>query len=288
MLKKLFLFFIFTTLIGAAYHLIKKGSQTTLNNVQDWFILLDYNDDNLHITDYQKVKSYGMVILDPDSHPPISLLPQNIIKIAYISLGEAETYRSYWSKIAHKPWVIAENENWAGNYFIDISSSEWQELIINSVIPNIIEKGFQGLFLDTLDTAYYLAKEIPGEKYHNSKENMILLVRKIKESYPDLMLISNNGFFILDEIAPYLSAALSESIYMGIDFENNSYKAMPASETAYKIERLLKIQSDNNLPIFIIDYTDDVNIRKTVSAKIKELNFKPYIARKRLNNIYEQ
>ena len=87
---------------------------------------------------------------------------------------------------------------------VDVRNPEWKEIIIQDVIPRILKAGFDGLFLDTIDTAAHLHAKHP-KKYIGIKKAMIELIRDIKEHYPNLFLISNNGFLILEEIAPYLS-----------------------------------------------------------------------------------
>lgn len=74
--------------------------------------------------------------------------------IGYFSVGEAEDYRKYWSKEWDKKlpeWILYENENWEGNYIVKYWSKEWKE-IIGEMLKEYLNLGFDGVFLDTIDT----------------------------------------------------------------------------------------------------------------------------------------
>jgi len=223
-----------------------------LDGVRKWAIVLNYMPST-HPIEIDDLRSLDMVVLDPDVHPDFSSLKKNHPVIAYLSVGEAANYRFFWDQIRDKPWVLEENPNWSGAFFVDIRNPEWRKLLIEEVIPEIVEQGFRGLFLDTLDTVQFLESTDP-EKYAGSKEAMVSLVADIHEAYPELMLISNNGFPILKKIAPYLSGMIAEGINMMIDFENNGYKPVPPEDRNMKINILKEIRRYYGLNVFNIDY----------------------------------
>lgn len=77
--------------------------------------------------------------------------------IAYFSIGEAEDYRDYWQKEWNDrlpQWIVAENENWEGNYIVKYWSEEWRE-IIEKYQKRLEEIGVDGYYLDTIDSFYY-------------------------------------------------------------------------------------------------------------------------------------
>ena len=74
--------------------------------------------------------------------------------IGYFSVGEAEDYRAYWKNKWNKElpdWISHENKNWEGNYIVKYWSKEWQE-IIREMLKKYLDAGFDGVFLDTIDT----------------------------------------------------------------------------------------------------------------------------------------
>ncbi len=85
--------------------------------------------------------------------------------LCYMSIGEAEDYRSYWqSEWNENPpgWLLEENPNWAGNYRVRYWNEEWQALIIGSAgsyLGSILEAGFDGIYLDLVDAFWEFESE---------------------------------------------------------------------------------------------------------------------------------
>jgi cysteinyl-tRNA synthetase, unknown class len=96
---------------------------------------------------------------------------QKRLVLAYLSIGEAETYRYYWKpewKRTPPVFLDKENPEWKGNYKVKYWLKEWQEIICgredgtgfnNSYLKKIIDAGFDGVYLDVIDAAYYFEKK---------------------------------------------------------------------------------------------------------------------------------
>lgn len=81
--------------------------------------------------------------------------------IGYFSIGEAEDYREYWKEEWDRKlptWISHENENWEGNYIVRYWSKEWRG-IVDVMLSKFIDTGFDGVFLDTIDTYESFRKE---------------------------------------------------------------------------------------------------------------------------------
>lgn len=81
--------------------------------------------------------------------------------IGYFSIGEAEDYRDYWEGGWDRKlpvWISHENENWEGNYIVKYWSKEWKK-IVDEMLSKFIDTGFDGVFLDTIDTYESFGKE---------------------------------------------------------------------------------------------------------------------------------
>ena len=44
---------------------------------------------------------------------------------------------------------------------VDVRSDVWRNLLLNDIIPSILKNGYQGIFLDTLDSAEALERQDP-------------------------------------------------------------------------------------------------------------------------------
>ena len=81
--------------------------------------------------------------------------------LAYMSIGEAETYRYYWRnswKNDAPEWLSRENPEWAGNYKVKYWKAEWQQIIFgneNSYLDKLILAQFDGVYLDIIDAYEY-------------------------------------------------------------------------------------------------------------------------------------
>ncbi len=77
--------------------------------------------------------------------------------ISYMSIGEAEDYRYYWSN--DKPdWLDRENPEWEGNFKVKYWNNDWQKIIYgndDSYLKKILDAGFDGVYLDIIDAFEY-------------------------------------------------------------------------------------------------------------------------------------
>ena len=77
--------------------------------------------------------------------------------IAYLSIGEAESYRSYWKKDwkRQRPaWLLGENPEWEENYAVCFWDPGWQANLCGSpdaYLDRILAQGFDGIYLDKCD-----------------------------------------------------------------------------------------------------------------------------------------
>src|SRR5262249_26989283 len=77
--------------------------------------------------------------------------------LAYLSIGEAESYRYYWRTawLRQKPvWLGGENPDWPGNYAVKYWDPDWQSILFGSrlaYLDQIIDAGFDGVYLDGVD-----------------------------------------------------------------------------------------------------------------------------------------
>ena len=81
--------------------------------------------------------------------------------IAYLSIGEAESYRYYWQADwnSNRPyWMEQENPEWEGNYKLRYWEQDWKDILIgnkDSYLKKIVDAGFDGVYLDVVDAYEY-------------------------------------------------------------------------------------------------------------------------------------
>ena len=77
--------------------------------------------------------------------------------LAYMSVGEAETYRPYWKKAWNNnppAWLSKVNKDW-GSYRVKYWNPQWKSILYGnsgSYLDKIIAASFDGVFIDTIDS----------------------------------------------------------------------------------------------------------------------------------------
>jgi len=266
---------------------LEPTQEAKLRKVGRWFSLSDYSaskNPSPILWDH-----YDMAILDPGSHPPFEGIHGNCILIAYVSLGQAENYRAYWPKVKNESWIVKKDPHWSGSYWVDVRNPRWRALVLYEIIPQIIEQGFDGIFMDTLDTAGALERISPTE-YFGSVKAMVEFVKEIHETYPKLLLISNNGYEILPKIAPYLNGFAVEGINSNLDLKKGGIKSVDPERREKRIQILHKLMREYKLPVFTLDYVgqNDRASAERCFFESRKLGFKPYVSEADRDRIYFQ
>ena len=116
---------------------------------------------------------HAMLIIDVSFDGSAPLSPEEVARLkkngrpvlAYLSIGEAETYRPYWDprwKQMPPSWLAEENPDWDGNIKVRYWQEAWQKIIFGSpeaALDKIIAAGFDGVYLDIIDAFSYFEAE---------------------------------------------------------------------------------------------------------------------------------
>lgn len=204
---------------------------------------------NLTLSD---VEGADWAIVDAGIDPK-SLANGHTKFIAYLSVGEAESYRNYWKRIKNSGAVIEANPQWEGNYLVDVRSDSWRHILLNEALPEIEAKGFDGVFLDTLDTAPYLEDRDP-KKFAGSRAAVVALVREIRKLHPDWLIVPNNALELLADYGAAVDAAFAEDLYTRYDFDLKKSVATPLEVTNQKEALLDAFKAGTGKPVLNILY----------------------------------
>lgn len=175
------------------------------------------------------------------------------IPIGYVSVGEANESRPFWPAVKDKPWVIEANPEWPGAHRVDFRSEEWRSLILQSVIPGVLEKGYKGIMLDTLDVAEYLESSAPARFSGNIRaaEDLILAMR---EKFPDMLILTNNGLPLLGRVGAAVDGAVVEDLYTRCPDKEGPCTASPSARTLERERLLREFKTSRGKPVFVFIY----------------------------------
>lgn len=199
--------------------------------------------------------------------------------IAYLSIGEAETYRDYWradwdansdgQPDASAPaFLLAENPDWEGNYRVRYWNLDWQQIIERDV-RRIMQQGFDGLYLDIVDAfeqfefdgTNWLDDRVNDETGQSYRDDMIAWVSRIR-TVADAA--AKRPVAIVPQNAPQLLARPSYRktiAAVGIeDLFTSGNKKQNAGDSKYRLE-FLKHVDTSETPVFVIEYASKKKFR---------------------------
>lgn len=231
---------------------------------------------------------YHLVVLESESYPPLRpLTDRGKTLLGYLSVGEVEDHRRYFSIVKAENILLQENKDWKGSYFVDLRDPRWTRRVIEQLIPQILRRGFDGLFLDTLDNAAHLERLNPS-RYRGMTEAAARLVRTIRRHFPSIKLMINRAYEILPEVEGHVDMVLGESVFADYDFKTKSYRLVPQPLYQEQVKLLQAAKKRRpELGIFSLDYWDPAD--KAGIARIyreqRANGFEPYVATVELDRI---
>ena len=149
-----------------------------LAEVRHWLYLIDVNLDEETI-DLMAASEYDLVVLDfipsergNTDYPMAQVVawlqnaPRPKLVLAYIDIGEAEDYRSYWQegwRAGDPSWIVgADADGWEGNFPVAFWHDQWRGIWLarGGYIEAIVAPGFDGVYLDWVEA--YADERVQG------------------------------------------------------------------------------------------------------------------------------
>jgi cysteinyl-tRNA synthetase len=140
-----------------------------LDEVDSWLYLIDVNLD-ADTVDQIVESEHDLVVIDfiasekQNEDFPIGDVVDRFhrtdrakLVVAYVDIGQAEDYRSYWEPdwgIGNPDWIVANDpDGWEGNYPVAYWRDEWHDIWLgdDGLISQIVDAGFDGVYLDWVE-----------------------------------------------------------------------------------------------------------------------------------------
>ncbi len=206
-----------------------------LQNLESLFLQQTTEEGILFVIDYSRDGSKAF------TKEEINLLKndgKNLI-LSYLSIGEAESYRFYFSKMP-KDLVTDANPVFKDNYPVQYWDPRWQQIILGDggYLKKIFEAGFDGLYLDIVDGYLHFPEEPKAAP--SMMEFVMAISRKWKSLKRGPIFVQNascihekENFIQVREaeyqrfVSNYFAAidgiGLESTFFLGPQYENNSY-----------------------------------------------------------------
>ncbi|HOD49262.1 MAG TPA: endo alpha-1,4 polygalactosaminidase [Candidatus Hydrogenedentes bacterium] len=82
--------------------------------------------------------------------------------LAYVDIGEAESYRYYWQtgwRVGSPSWIMSEDpDGWSDNYPVAYWNQAWHDIVYaaaDSLVDRVVSDGYDGIYLDWIEAATF-------------------------------------------------------------------------------------------------------------------------------------
>jgi cysteinyl-tRNA synthetase len=263
---------------------------SSLSEVRSWAYQIQGLDEE-GAADALANSSYEMLVIEPtrtfrgaegfDTAGLVSRLHERgKLVLAYIDIGEAEDYRTYWDDGWRAPGpgvpgepdflVTTDPDGWSGNYPVAYWDERWKDIVIyddDSFINSVVDDGFDGVYLDWVeafsDVHVAAAARAQGR---DSAQEMADFVGEIRtygrEKSPGFLIVAQNGADLIEEVPEYTEVidglAAEDVSYSGAaDTEwgdpESGDTPTPTDYQAYLLE-LFELYQEAGVPVFCVDY----------------------------------
>ncbi len=226
-----------------------------------------------------ELQSYDLCILAADARVDLQgLRSMNCEALAYASLVEVRpgTREAEAAARLGIP-TVATNEAW-GSSILDITHPAWLRWVTEELARPAWTRGFDGLFLDTLDSVERIIKIHPGRKAA-CHAALVTAIKKLREAAPGKKLLLNRGFALLDEVAADADGLLIESVYQTWSGAEKQYRAVTSSDSRWLLDHAIEAKR-RGLPVLVVDYVapEEAALAVRTAERLEAADCIPFIS----------
>jgi uncharacterized protein (TIGR01370 family) len=218
---------------------------------------------------------------------PLEGAAARTIRLAYVSVGEAEAGRPYWPRVRGKSFVVEPNPAWPDNVRVDIRDRRWQAILLEEEVPRLLASGYQGIMLDTLDTAPYLERKDPV-RFAGCRRALGQFLGVLRKSFPGAILLAN-GTETLVDAAPYVDGYVTEGIFATYEPAGVGYRPTTVEERRWRLAQVRAALARARRPVFSIEYASGpeapVGLAEWSTGQALAQGFRPYATTKSVDRL---
>jgi endo-alpha-1,4-polygalactosaminidase (GH114 family) len=189
----------------------------------------------------ERLGSYDVVVVDGEEATTAevaALQGEGSAVLAYLSVGTIEKWRSWFDDV--KRYRLAAWQDWKDEWFADVSRAGFRNEISDVIAPDLLGKGFDGLFLDNVDM-------IEPRKHREQRPGMRSLVARLGELVhaDGRLLFAQNGYWGLKRFGllgdGHLDGWNREDVTWTFDFDKREYVRNPDRRRDETLDDLAKM-----------------------------------------------
>jgi polysaccharide biosynthesis protein PelA len=226
------------------------------------------------------IRRYDLAVLDSEIEAEIPLYrrPGGML-LGYLSLGEIHGGRGYSPELDREGLLLGASPDWPEARIVDMRAARWHDRVLTQLVPDILARGFDGLFFDTLDNAEALERREPA-RLAGMVEGAAELVRAVRRRFPKIPIMINRGYAVLPRIAGQFDMLLGESVRATFDAGSQTYRMVSEDGFNWQVEKMrMARERDRSLRLFSLDYwnpEDQAGIAR-IYALQRANGFVPYV-----------
>jgi len=217
--------------------------------------------DNLAI----RLAPYDLAILNTNhlSEKETSVLKcSGKLLVSYLSVGEVDGGSPLLKTAQEKGWLLGGNKEWE-SYYVNVTLEDWHSQM-SAAAGDILKKGYDGVFLDTVDTVDLEDAAVPKEKL---AEGMISLIHRLRAEHPEMLIIQNRGFTVISETAKDVDGVMYEDYSTGYSNTNKKYKPYnPDKIRSSKARVNIMTELAKQMPVLTLDYARSGDTKTACAA----------------------
>ena len=257
--------------------------------VSHWFYFLSFDLANdADVFSQVAASSYDMIVMEPiftekdstDEADQVHALVTSLhgaqhpkLVIAYIDIGQAEDFRSYWQDgwgIGNPEWIVGEDpDGWVGNYPVAYWYDGWRNIWLgeDGYLQAILDAGFDGVYLDWIEA--YSDPNVVAKATSDAvdaRQEMIWWVEDIttfgRAQEPDFLVIAQNAaeLGVDDDYLAVIDAISQEQVWFDGAADNDPPGDCPLPATDDDVdtpeyEQILKTADPKCYQMYL-DYPD--------------------------------
>jgi hypothetical protein len=218
---------------------------THLNSEATQSIIFYYNK----VDSINELVNFDRVVLEPSlvtDRQIRTLHKADSLVFAYLSVGEL-SHPDVPLELNQS--VLFTNQDWQSK-IMDLSSLAWQKYLSEKA-ESFVARGFDGVFLDTLDSFELVPENIADHATQQSA--LVNIINNIQSLHTPQKLILNRGFDIVEDLQVKPYALLAESMFHSYSPSSESYNQVSQADTLWLQNKLDAIKQ-LNVETIVLDY----------------------------------